>query len=74
MKNWSNNAKAVTKAWLNTGLQNRCITRDLTWGVPVPEKYLEGKKVFYVWFEAPIGYISITAAALGEGWRKWWQP
>lgn len=74
MKNWTNNAKAVTKAWLNSGLQDRCITRNLNWGVPVPQQYLEGNKVFYVWFEAPIGYISITAAALGEKWRKWWIP
>lgn len=50
MKNWTNNAKAVTKAWLNNSLQDRCITRNLNWGVPVPEQYLAGKKVFYVWF------------------------
>ena len=52
--NWSNNAKNITKAWLAEGLKPRCITRDLKWGTPVP---LEGftDKVFYVWFDAPIG-------------------
>lgn len=74
MQSWSNNAKAVTKAWLNGGLQNRCITRDLNWGVPVPPQSLNGNKVFYVWFDAPIGYISITAAALGAKWKEWWMP
>lgn len=61
MKNdWDENAKAITKAWLKQGLRSRCITRDLKWGVPVPD--MPGK-VFYVWFDAPIGYISITARA-----------
>lgn len=50
LKTWSNNSRSVTRAWLNTGLQDRCITRDLKWGVPVPAGYLEGQKVFYVWF------------------------
>lgn len=52
-------------------LTSRCITRDLTWGTPVPRKDLEGK-VFYVWFDAPIGYISITAGYTDE-YRQWWE-
>jgi methionyl-tRNA synthetase len=54
------------------GLKPKCITRDLKWGVPVP---IEGykQKVFYVWFDAPIGYPSITANFLGEDYVKWWQ-
>lgn len=57
---WSANSIQTTSGWLKTGLKPRCITRDLNWGTPVPmEKYKE--KVFYVWFDAPIGYISITA-------------
>jgi methionyl-tRNA synthetase len=50
MNYWSNNAKGVTKAWINGNMQDRCITRNLKWGVPVPENYIAGKKVFYVWF------------------------
>ncbi len=52
--NWSANSQQITKGWLQEGLKPRCITRDLTWGTPVP---LEGftDKVFYVWFDAPIG-------------------
>lgn len=54
------------------GLKPKCITRDLKWGVSVPvEEY--SKKVFYVWFDAPIGYISITANLLGEDYKGWWQ-
>jgi len=68
---WSNNARVIAKSWLKGGLQPRCITRDLKWGTPVP---LEGfqDKVFYVWFDAPIGYISITAQYT-EHWEKWWK-
>lgn len=55
---WDENAVAITKAWLRTGLKERCITRDLKWGVPVPVPGSE--KVFYVWFDAPYGYVSIT--------------
>lgn len=51
-------------------LKFRCITRDLKWGTPVPLKEF-ADKVFYVWFDAPIGYISITAC-LTPDWRKWW--
>jgi methionyl-tRNA synthetase len=75
---WSSNAVTLTKTWLRDGLRQRCITRDLQWGVQVP---LDGytDKVFYVWFDAPIGYVSISA---GYGdrhgdpdlWRKWWNP
>ena len=68
---WANNAITTTQAWLQRGLEPRAITRDLTWGVPVPLKGFEGK-VFYVWFDAPIGYISITGQA-GEDWKEWWQ-
>jgi len=68
---WTRNAVQTTASWLEKGLQPRPITRDLTWGIPVPKKGYE-KKVFYVWFDAPIGYISITAAAR-QDWRAWWQ-
>ncbi|CAI8610771.1 unnamed protein product [Vicia faba] len=68
---WSQNAIQITNAWLRNGLERRCITRDLKWGVPVPhEKY--SNKVFYVWFDAPIGYISITACYTPD-WEKWWK-
>ncbi|KQJ97478.1 hypothetical protein BRADI_3g31100v3 [Brachypodium distachyon] len=68
---WSQNAIHITDSWLKEGLKPRCITRDLKWGVPVPhEKYKD--KVFYVWFDAPIGYISITACYTPE-WEKWWK-
>ncbi|KAG7860901.1 hypothetical protein KL939_001468 [Ogataea angusta] len=68
---WSKNSKTITNSWLKEGLQPRCITRDLTWGTPVPLKGFENK-VLYVWFDAPIGYISITANYTDE-WRDWWQ-
>lgn len=70
---WSSNCMHVTKAWLDQGLKSRCISRDLKWGTPVP---LDGfrDKVFYVWFDAPIGYVSITAGYCGEKWRAWWKP
>lgn len=58
--NWSENARSFTKTFLDGGLQERMITRDLKWGTPVPLKEFS-HKVFYVWFDAPIGYISITA-------------
>ncbi|XP_004365688.2 methionyl-tRNA synthetase [Capsaspora owczarzaki ATCC 30864] len=68
---WTASAKHITSSWLKEGVKPRCITRDLKWGVPVP---LDGfrEKVFYVWFDAPIGYISITAAYTAE-WEKWWK-
>ncbi|MBU1201090.1 MAG: methionine--tRNA ligase [Nanoarchaeota archaeon] len=68
--NWSENAKTMAYGWLKEGIRPRCITRDLKWGVPVPLKGYE-HKVFYSWFDAPIGYISITAEAKKD-WRDWW--
>ncbi|KAJ3182475.1 putative methionine--tRNA ligase, cytoplasmic protein rar1 [Gaertneriomyces sp. JEL0708] len=68
---WSQNTINITNAWLKEGLRERCITRDLKWGVPVPKKEFEDK-VFYVWFEACIGYPSITANYT-EDWQKWWK-
>ncbi|KAG2721091.1 hypothetical protein I3760_02G065500 [Carya illinoinensis] len=68
---WSQNAIQATYAWLKEGLKSRCITRDLKWGVPVPhERYSD--KVFYVWFDAPIGYVSITSCYTPD-WEKWWK-
>uniref|UniRef100_A0A6B2ECX7 Methionine--tRNA ligase, cytoplasmic n=1 Tax=Phlebotomus kandelakii TaxID=1109342 RepID=A0A6B2ECX7_9DIPT len=69
---WTHNARVITKSWLREGLRTRCITRDLKWGIPVPMEGFESK-VFYVWFDAPIGYMSITSKYTSE-WRKWWQP
>jgi len=68
---WSNNSITTTNTFLKEGLKSRCITRDLKWGVPVPLPKYEGK-VFYVWFDAPIGYISITNGIVPE-WEKWWK-
>jgi methionyl-tRNA synthetase len=68
---WAKNAVQVTKSWIRDGLKERAITRDLKWGIPVPKKGYENK-VFYVWFDAPIGYISISAYAV-EDWKRWWQ-
>ncbi|PWA83179.1 methionine--tRNA ligase [Artemisia annua] len=68
---WSENAKKETNGWLKEGLRQRCITRDLKWGVPVPHERFKDK-VFYVWFDAPIGYISITSCYTPE-WEKWWK-
>ena len=67
---WAKNAIQTTKSWIRDGLKERAITRDLKWGIPVPKEGYE-HKVFYVWFDAPIGYISITAAYTKE-WKKWW--
>uniref|UniRef100_A0A0K0ERC7 Methionine--tRNA ligase, cytoplasmic n=1 Tax=Strongyloides stercoralis TaxID=6248 RepID=A0A0K0ERC7_STRER len=69
---WSSNAISIAKSWLKTGLEKRCITRDLKWGVKVPIEGLENK-VFYVWFDAPIGYMSITKQLLGDDYVKWWK-
>lgn len=74
---WKENVLRYCHGWFADGLQDRAMTRDLTWGVPVPLPDHEGK-VMFVWFEAPIGYISATrewAAARGEpeAWRTWWQ-
>jgi methionyl-tRNA synthetase len=68
---WARNAVQMTKSWIRDGLHERCITRDLTWGIPVPKEGFE-KKVFYVWFDAPIGYISITVNHTAE-WERWWK-
>eukprot|EP00252_Welwitschia_mirabilis_P007445 TRINITY_DN1880_c0_g1_i1.p1 TRINITY_DN1880_c0_g1~~TRINITY_DN1880_c0_g1_i1.p1 ORF type:complete len:813 (-),score=184.82 TRINITY_DN1880_c0_g1_i1:280-2718(-) len=68
---WTPNAVQTTNAWIREGLKPRCITRDLKWGVPVPlEKFKD--KVFYVWFDAPVGYISITACYTSS-WDQWWK-
>ncbi|KAK3216293.1 hypothetical protein GRF29_8g2819914 [Pseudopithomyces chartarum] len=69
--NWSNNCIQITKDWLGKGLQPRGITRDLKWGTPVPLDGYEDK-VMYVWFDACIGYVSITATYTDE-WEKWWR-
>ena len=68
---WSTNAVETTKAWFNDGLESRAITRDLDWGVPVPKDGFQDK-VFYVWFDAPIGYISITEEHRDD-WQSHWQ-
>ena len=70
--NWSNNAIAVSKGWLEQGLLPRPITRDLKWGIPIPRSGYENK-VFYVWFDAPIGYISATVKHLPDSWEEWWR-
>lgn len=69
---WSANGVSITQSWLQEGLKPRCITRDLLWGTPVPLPEMRGK-VFYVWFDAPIGYISITADLLPNDWKLWWR-
>lgn len=72
---WANNAIQMTQAWIRDGLHPRAITRDLKWGIPVPKPGYEDK-VFYVWFDAPIGYISMTACLAEEknfDWKTWWQ-
>lgn len=68
---WARNAVRMTEAWIRDGLKERAITRDLKWGIPVPLQGFEDK-VFYVWFDAPIGYISITAT-LTDQWESWWK-
>ena len=79
---WSDNAINITKAWIRDGLNERAITRDLKWGIPVPKAGYEDK-VFYVWFNAPIGYMSITKQLADElkaegkntfDWKSWWNP
>ncbi|KAG7204594.1 hypothetical protein KM043_005013 [Ampulex compressa] len=71
-KGWSTVARAVARPWFRDGLKPRCITRDLKWGIPVPVQGYENK-VFYVWFDAPIGYISITKSYTKE-YEQWWKP
>ncbi len=70
-KEWKSNVYGQCKSWLDSGLQPRAVTRDLDWGVPVPIEEAEGK-VLYVWFEAPIGYISATRE-LTPDWEKYWK-
>jgi methionyl-tRNA synthetase len=74
-KEWKANVYGQCKSWLDAGLQPRAVSRDLDWGVPVPVDGAEGK-VLYVWFDAPIGYISNTiewAEQNGKDWKKYWQ-
>ena len=71
-KEWRSNVYGQVKSWLDGGLQPRAVTRDLDWGVPVPVKGAEGK-VLYVWFDAPIGYISNTQELLPDSWETWWK-
>lgn len=75
-QNWPLLVRSIALKWLDEGLKDRCITRDLSWGVPVPKPGFEGK-VFYVWFDAPIGYIAAAvewaAAAPERDWRAWWE-
>jgi len=72
---WKTNVLGQVKSWLDTGLQPRAVTRDLDWGVPVPVKGGENK-VLYVWFDAPIGYISAAkdwSGQTGKDWKPYWQ-
>ena len=71
-KEWKTNVYGQCKSWLDGGLQPRAVSRDLDWGVPVPVDGAEGK-VLYVWFDAPIGYISNTQELLPQSWEKWWK-
>lgn len=71
-KEWKTNVYGQVKSWLDGGLQPRAVSRDLDWGVPVPVEGAEGK-VLYVWFDAPIGYISNTMELLPDDWEKWWK-
>ncbi len=69
---WKPNVYGQCKSWLDSGLQPRAMTRDSNWGVPVPVEGAEGK-VLYVWFDAPIGYISATKELLPQGWDEYWK-
>jgi methionyl-tRNA synthetase len=72
---WTENTIRTTQGWFKEGLKPRAITRDLKWGIPIPNTAFDGKytdKVFYVWFDAPIGYISITEQ-LTNDWKDWWK-
>ena len=71
-KEWKTNVYGQCKSWLDMGLQPRAVSRDLSWGVPVPVEGADGK-VLYVWFDAPIGYISNTKELLPESWETWWK-
>ena len=71
-KEWRANVYGQCKSWLDAGLHPRAVSRDLDWGIPVPVEGAEGK-VLYVWFDAPIGYISNTKELLPDSWEKWWK-
>ena len=71
-KEWRPNVYGQCKSWLDMGLHPRAVSRDLNWGIPVPVEGAEGK-VLYVWFDAPIGYISNTIELLPNDWEKWWK-
>ena len=71
-KEWRSNVYGQCKSWLDNGLPPRAVTRDLDWGIPVPVEGAKGK-VLYVWFDAPIGYISNTKELLPDTWETWWK-
>ena len=71
-KEWKPNVYGQCKSWLDNGLQPRAVSRDLDWGVPVPVENADGK-VLYVWFDAPIGYISNTKELLPDTWENYWK-
>lgn len=71
-KEWKTNVYGQCKSWLDMGLQPRAVSRDLNWGIPVPVEGAEGK-VLYVWFDAPVGYISNTIDIRPDDWEKWWK-
>jgi len=69
---WKSSVYGQCNSWLTDGLKPRAMTRDLNWGVKIPIEGIENK-VMYVWFDAPIGYITATKEAVGEDWTNWWQ-
>ncbi|MBQ5835127.1 MAG: methionine--tRNA ligase [Bacteroidaceae bacterium] len=71
-REWRSNVMGQCKSWFDMGLQPRAVSRDLDWGIPVPVEGADGK-VLYVWFDAPIGYISNTKELLPDTWEKWWK-
>ncbi|SJZ76578.1 methionine--tRNA ligase [Porphyromonas crevioricanis] len=71
-REWRSNVYGQCKSWIDMGLQPRAVSRDLDWGIPVPVEGAEGK-VLYVWFDAPIGYISNTKDLRPDDWETWWK-
>jgi methionyl-tRNA synthetase len=71
-REWKPNVYGQCKSWLDMGLQPRAVSRDLDWGIPVPVDGAEGK-VLYVWFDAPVGYISNTRELCPDSWETWWK-